>query len=384
MTRLPSQRHLFDIPEDVAWFNCAYNSPQLNASRDRLLAGVVAKSHPWQRRVDDFFADADQLRQLAAELFGGDADGYAIMPAASYGLSTAARAIEPQLHRGDEIVLMAEEFPSNVLPWRRVAGERGARLVTVSAPEGGEEDWTEAILARLSPATRVVAVSTCHWTDGAAVDLEAVGRACREAGATLVVDATQSLGAMPLAVDKVRPDFLIAAGYKWLLFPYGLGILYVGEAWRGARPLEESWLARDNARDFAGLVRYSEGYLPGARRFDVGETCVPTLLPGAIAALQQLTAWTVPAIARTLAAINGEIAERLLELGCRLPPATRRSPHMFGAQLPQGRGGNLVASLAAQGIHISQRGSSLRFAPHLHITARDSARLLETVKRLLA
>ena len=220
--------------------------------------------------------------------------------------------------------------------------------------------------------------------DGAAVDLEAVGRACREAGATLVVDATQSLGAMPLAVDKVRPDFLIAAGYKWLLFPYGLGILYVGEAWRGARPLEESWLARDNARDFAGLVRYSEGYLPGARRFDVGETCVPTLLPGAIAALQQLTAWTVPAIARTLAAINGEIAERLLELGCRLPPATRRSPHMFGAQLPQGRGGNLVASLAAQGIHISQRGSSLRFAPHLHITARDSARLLETVKRLLA
>lgn len=381
MSILAPQRHLFDIPEDVAYFNCAYNSPQLNSSRERLLAGAVAKSRPWERRVEEFFADADRLRHLCAELFGGDGDGYAVIPAASYGLSAAARAIEPRLGRGDVILLMAEEFPSNVLPWRRVAKERGAEIVTVASP--GDGDWARAIVAETTPTTKVVAVSTCHWTNGAMVDLVAVGKACREVGAILVVDATQSLGAMPLAMDQVRPDFLVAAAYKWLLCPYGVGFLYVGEAWRGARPLEESWLARDNARDFAGLVKYSDIYLPGARRFDVGETCVPTLLPGAIGALEQLAAWGVENIAATLAAINERLAVALSALGFGLPSEEKRCPHLFGARLPEGCNVNMVASLAEEGIFISQRGNALRFAPHLHVSENDCESLLTAVNRLI-
>jgi selenocysteine lyase/cysteine desulfurase len=382
MSILVPQRHLFDIPEDVAYFNCAYNSPLLNSSRERLLAGAVAKSHPWERRVEEFFADANRLRHLCAELFGGDGDGYAVIPAASYGLSAAARAIEPQLGRGGVILLMAEEFPSNVLPWRRVAKERGAEIVTVASP--GDGDWTRAIVAETTPTTKVVAVSTCHWTNGAMVDLVAVGKACRDVGAILVVDATQSLGAMPLAMDEVRPDFLVAAAYKWLLCPYGVGFLYVGADWRGARPLEESWLARENARDFAGLVKYSDIYLPGARRFDVGETCVPTLLPGAIAAFEQLAAWGVENIAATLAAINARLATALSAQGFGLPSPRHRCPHMFGARLPEGCQANVVATLATQRIYISQRGNALRFAPHLHITETDIERLLEALARLIA
>ena len=381
MSILAPQRHLFDIPEDVAYFNCAYNSPQLNSSRERLLAGAVAKSRPWERRVEEFFADADRLRHLCAELFGGDGDGYAVIPAASYGLSAAARAIEPRLGRGDVILLMAEEFPSNVLPWRRVAKERGAEIVTVASP--GDGDWARAIVAETIPTTKVVAVSTCHWTNGAMVDLVAVGKACREVGAILVVDATQSLGAMPLAMDQVRPDFLVAAAYKWLLCPYGVGFLYVGADWRGARPLEESWLARDNARDFAGLVKYSDIYLPGARRFDVGETCVPTLLPGAIGALEQLAAWGVANIAATLAAINERLAVALSALGFGLPSEEKRCPHLFGARLPEGCNVNMVASLAEEGIFISQRGNALRFAPHLHVSENDCESLLTAVNRLI-
>jgi selenocysteine lyase/cysteine desulfurase len=198
-------------------------------------------------------------------------------------------------------------------------------------------------------------------------------------GAILVVDATQSLGAMPLAMDEVRPDFLVAAAYKWLLCPYGVGFLYVGEAWRRARPLEESWLARDNARDFAGLVKYSDIYLPGARRFDVGETCVPTLLPGAIAALEQLAAWGVDNIAATLGAINERLATALSAQGFGLPSPRHRCPHMFGARLPEGCQAKVVATLATQRIYISQRGNALRFAPHLHITEKDIERLLGAV-----
>ena len=377
MPLLPSQRHLFDIPDDIAYFNCAYNSPQLNESQNRLLAGVRSKSHPWERTAQSFFDDAEAIRRLSADIFGGDADGYAVVPAASYGLSTAARAVEPHLQAGDRIIVIAEEFPSVVLPWRRTAQETGATLFTVPTPADG--NWTQAILDNIGAGVKVVAVSSCHWTNGAYIDLHAISRACRAGGCILVVDATQTLGAMPFPVAEIQPDFLVAAGYKWLLCPYGFSLLYVAERWRDARPLEESWLARSNAENFAALVKYSDTYMPGARRFDVGEKCTATILPGAVAALEQIKAWGVDNIAETLAALNARIAARLAEIGCRLPDDAQRCPHMFGAQLPSSYTGNLVAELKARDIYISQRGNALRFAPHLHVSGHDLDRLLSAL-----
>jgi len=378
---LPTQRHLFDVPAHIAYFNCAYNTPQLNASRDALLASVQGKSQAWLRTPANFFDDAETLRHLACGLFGGDADGWALVPAASYGLASAARAIEPTLGAGDGILLLAEDFPSNVLTWRRTAVERGAVLHTVATPADG--DWTAALLDAIRPGLKVVAVPTCHWTNGAAINLVAVGAACRAVGAALVVDATQSLGAVPLSVDEVQPDFLVAAGYKWLLCPYGTGLMFVAPAWRAARPLEESWLSREGAEDFAGLVNYADAYQAGARRFDVGEKGIPTL-PGAIAALRQIQAWGVPRIAATLAATNAQIAEPLQALGFTVLPEALRLPHILGASLAAGAVGQVVTALRAQDIFISQRGQSLRFAPHLHVDDGDVQRLLQALRTVLA
>ncbi len=379
MEILQPQRYLFDIPQHVAYFNCAHNSPQLNASRDRLRLGADTKSHPWERTPDDIFRIAETVRALACTIFGGDADGYAIIPAASYGLSTAARAVEPHLRPGDRILVIENEFPSNYLPWERTAHESGAEIVIVSTPTHG--NWTRAILDTIDKSIRVVAVSSCHWTNGAYINLETIGKACRDVDALFAVDATQSLAAMPLSIEAVRPDFLVAAGYKWLLCPYGFSLAYVSQRWRDARPLEETWLARDNANDFTALVKYSSPYMPGARRFDVGETCTATILPGAVAALEQIKKWGVTAIAESLSVINGRIAEHLEQLGFRLPEPAQRCPHMFGAQLPDGFTGDLVAELKLKNIFISQRGNALRFAPHLHVTNHDVDRLLESLSR---
>lgn len=382
MSIIPPQRHLFDIPGEIAYFNCAYNSPQLTEAKCRLLAGVGSKSRPWERTGASFFDDAETIRSLAADIFGGDTSEYAVVPAASYGLCTAARAIEPQLRAGDNILVIAEEFPSNVLPWQRIALETGAKLITVPTPTHG--GWTRAIIDRIDKAVKVVAVSPCHWTNGAFIDLVAVGRACRGAGAILVIDATQTLGAMPLSMEEIEPDFLVAAGYKWLLCPYGFSLLYVAKRWHHARPLEESWLARQGAEDFTALVKYSATYMPGARRFDVGEKCTATILPGAIAALQQIKSWRVESIAKSLAKINGRIAANLAGLGFQLPDGSERCPHMFGGQLPNGYTGNLVGELKMQNIFISQRGNALRFAPHLHITESDVKRLLVALTQLIS
>ena len=381
MSIITSQRDLFDIPEEIAYFNCAYYSPQLNESTNRLLAGAREKSHPWERTPADFFDDAETIRTLASNIFGGEPDGYAIVPAASYGVSTAARAVEPHLRTGDRILVIAEEFPSNVFPWRTAAQEVGATMVTVPYPDDG--DWTRAIVGSIDSSVKVVSISTCHWTNGAYIDLQPIGKACRDAGSILVVDATQSLGAMPLPLEEVQPDFLVAAGYKWLLCPYGFTLLYVSERWRDARPLEESWQARSNAEDFTALVKYSDTYMPGARRFDVGEKGTATILPGAIAALEQIQSWGVDNIAETLSAVNSRIATHLEQLGFQLPDEAQRCPHLLGALLPKGQTGNLVTALKQRNIYISQRGNALRFAPHLYINSHDETRLMEALDQLV-
>jgi selenocysteine lyase/cysteine desulfurase len=376
MLTIGSQRRLFDIPAGIAYFNTAYNSPLLNSSRTALVSAAAAKSHPWERPPADFFSDAERIRTLAAELFGGDTDGYAVVPAASYGLSAAARAIQPTLNKNDRIVILDEEFPSNVLPWRRVALETGAVVATVATPADG--DWTAATLAVIGQGARVAALSPCHWTNGARLDLVAIGQACRGGSTTLVLDTTQALGAMPFDMAAVRPDFLVSAGYKWLLCPYGVGLMYVAPAWRHARALEETWLARVNAADFSALVDYSDTYMTGARRFDVGEKCT-AILPGAITALEQLQAWGVSNVASVLGQINDRIGSRLEALGFALPPSSQRCPHIVGARVPPGFTGDLVGSLRAQNVFVSQRGSSIRVAPHLHVTESDVQQLFDAL-----
>ena len=381
MDSLISQRQLFDIPDEVAYFNCAYYSPQLNESRNRLHNGVNTKNHPWERTPDSFFDDAETVRSLSSDIFGGDSDGFAVIPAASYGISTAARAIEPRLQSGDQILVIAEEFPSNILPWKRTAQETCAEISTVPEPKDG--NWTQGILDRIVSGVKVVAVSTCHWTNGSYIDLLPIGKACRDINAILVVDGTQTLAAMPFSIENIQPDFLVAAGYKWLLCPYGFSLLYVSEQWRNARPLEETWLARDNAENFAELVKYSDAYMPGARRFDVGEKCTPTILPGVIAALEQIKAWGVKRISKSLAIVNKQIGLHLEQLGFHLPSESQRCPHMLGALFPERFRGNLVSALAKRNVYISQRGNALRFAPHLHVNNHDINRLLKALEDLM-
>jgi selenocysteine lyase/cysteine desulfurase len=380
MSIIPSQRHLFDIPEEIAFFNIAYYSPQLNESTNRLLSAARAKGHPWERTTDHFFDDADTIRSLVSSILGGDSDGWVVVPSATYGVTTAARAVEPLLKPGDRILIAAEEFPANVFPWQRAAHETGASVITVPYPNDG--DWTRAIAGSIDRTVKVVATANCHWTNGAYIDLSTIGRACRDAGSILVVDATQSLGVMPLLLDEVRPDFLVAAGYKWLLCPYGFGLLYVSEQWRDARPLEESWQSRSNAKQFASLANYSDTYMPGARRFEVSEKCT-AILPGAIAALEQIGTWGVENIAETLSAINSRIGRHLERLRFTLPAEAQRCPHMLGALLPEGQTSDLVSALRKENIYISQRGNALRFAPHVYINSNDENRLFEALDRLV-
>ncbi len=373
---IPCQRSLFDLPEDVAYFNCAYLSPQLNAVREAGYRGVDRKSRPWSVGPEDFFAESERVRELFARLIEAGPDDIAILPSVSYGVQIAVNNL--RLRAGQEVVLLAEQFPSNVYPWLEAAKVQRARAVVVPRPPDG--DWTAGVLEALTDRTAVVALPQVHWTDGSLVGLSEISRACRERGIPLVLDVTQSLGALPLSVKALRPAFLVAAAYKWLLGPYSLAFLYAAPAYHDGRPIEYNWLNRENSEDFAGLVHYRDRFQPGARRFDVGERSNFTLMPMAVAALEQIHAWGVPSIQETLVGITTRIAEEAEGFGLQAPPAARRAGHILGLRFPQGPPVGLLARLAQQNVYVSLRGDAMRISPHLYNNERDLERLLEVLK----
>ena len=152
---LPPQRHLFDIPDDVAFLNCAYMSPLPKASVAAGEAGLRRKSRPWTIAAKDFFAGSEAVRGLFARLVNAHADDIAIIPAVSYGMAQAASNL--QLTRAQTIVTLAEQFPSNVYPWMDLAERTGARFVGVPRPV--DDDWTAAVLDVIDSATGVVALT---------------------------------------------------------------------------------------------------------------------------------------------------------------------------------------------------------------------------------
>jgi selenocysteine lyase/cysteine desulfurase len=375
---LGSQRELFEIPEDIVYLNCSYMSPQLRQAREIGERAVSRKSRPWELTPDDFFEEAEEVRALFARLIGGDAGGVAIIPSVSYGISVAAANVP--VGEGQKILILDDQFPSNVYAWRELAQRSGARLVTVPRPE--DYDWTPALLEEIDPDTAVVAVPNCHWTDGSLVDLARVGASAREAGAALVVDAIQSLGAHPFDVSEVRPDFLIASSYKWLLGPYGVGFMYVGEEYREGEPIEHNWINRRGSQDFSRLVAYQDAFQPGARRYDVGERSNFALLPVAAEALRQIIDWGVENVSETIGTLTDHIEEKAERLGIATIPKKRRVRHMIGLMLGRDAPDDLATGLMRHDVFVSVRGPSVRVSPHLYNTEEDIDRFFEILEQV--
>jgi selenocysteine lyase/cysteine desulfurase len=370
------QRELFDVPDDVAYFNCASLAPLLRASVEAGAAASARRARPWLTGGRDWFTEADERRALFAELAGVDPEGVALVPATSYGLAVAAANLTAR--PGQRVLVLAGDYPSNRYTWQRFAGRTGAEVVTVERRDG--QRWGEAVVAALDERVAVVAVLATHWTDGGSVDLAAIGARAREAGAALVVDASQAVGAMPLDWRRIRPDYLVTVGYKWLLGPFALGYLHVAEPHRDGVPLEENWISRLGSEDFAALVDYQDRYQPGARRFDVGQRTHFETTPMATAALRQLLDWEVPRIAATLGRLTGRIQDEVEAIGLRLT-SSDRVPHMLGIDLPDQALGAVAGALADAGVYAGVRGSSLRVSPHLWTTDQDVERLVSALTK---
>jgi selenocysteine lyase/cysteine desulfurase len=379
---LPCQKHLFSLEEGFHYINGAYMSPLLKSVEEAGYVGMQRKVRPYRLTDKDFFTESDILRRLFAQLIHvPEPNRIALIPSASYGMGIVTNNIK--VKRGQNIVVAEAQFPSNVYPWQRLAQEKGLKIKTVAYPDlknNRGKTWNQHILEAIDNQTVVVALAHVHWANGTKFDLEKIGERAREVRAYLIIDGTQSVGAMPFDVQKIQPDALICAGYKWLLGPYQSGYAYFNEKFDTGKPIEENWITRKDSEDFKGLVNYKDEYQPLAVRFDAGERSNFINVPMNIAALKQLIEWGSDNIQDYCRRLTEGVIPKWREHGFWVEDSDWRSHHLFGVQLPPYIPIELLQQkLKEKNISVSLRGDFVRISPNVYNVSADILALSEVL-----
>jgi selenocysteine lyase/cysteine desulfurase len=378
----------FLLDGHIHYLNCAMMSPNLQSVVDAGIKGMHIKSAPQYITADHFFDDTNKLKKLfAAIVHADDHERVAIFPSVSYGMAIVAKNLyyKKGVMPGDEIIVVSNEFPSDVFAWADIERDLGVIIKTISpnSLNNRGENWNNAIIAAISIRTKLVVVPHVHWQDGTVFDLMAIRARTAQVGAWMVVDGSQSLGALPIDVSALQPDALIAVGYKCLLGPYGLSYGYFGSAFDEGRPIENNWINKLKSDDFANLTHYQHQFRPKAARYCMGEQSNFILLPMCIAALEQVLSWGVENINSYCDKIAHSTIDALLGRGYYIEEKKWRSSHLFGVRLHSTNNmEKFQEKCKAKKISLSVRRDAIRVSLNVWNTEEDLQQLLLVINEV--
>jgi cysteine desulfurase/selenocysteine lyase len=318
----------------------------------------------------------DQLRRL---LNAPSRDDIALLKNTSEGLSLVAYGLP--WRPGDNVVAARQEFPSNRIVWESLAN-RGVEL-RLADLDGGI-DPEDALLALTDRRTRLLTVSSVQYGSGLRMDLEKLGRTCKQRGILFCIDAIQSLGALPFDAQACHADFVAADGHKWLMAPEGIAVFYSNPEAREQLSLcQYGWHMVATPGDFD---RHDWEIAGDGRRFECGS---PNML--GIHALQaSLSLIEEVGIER----IAGRVLENTRYLchalaaipGIRLLSAASldRQSGIVTFQVESVIATTVVQRLWARDIITAARGGGIRLSPHFYTPQGDLHTFVETLIQILA
>lgn len=364
-------RDWFDLGDGL-YLDGANQGPMPRVSRQAAERALAWKADPVTLDDREYFALPNRIRTGAAALFSCAPASVAIGTGASHGIGLVACGLDWRV--GDRVVIPRGEFPANHLPWLALR-ELGVRVDVVEP---------ERLLEAIVPGTRVVAVGHVNFATGRRLDLVSLGQACALRDAIFVVDAAQSLGIVPFDVDECRATVVAAAGYKWLMSPYGTGVTYVRPGHEGRFRLPHfNWASVEGADDFGRLVGLAPRFREGAVRFDMPEAAAFFNGMALAASLELLVRVGVEPILRH----SMELADTII---AGLPAGYR----VESSAVPAERSGIVRVvgpePAAAAAVHsrlrelrvaVSLREGGLRVAPGLWNEPGDAERFVEALAR---
>jgi len=372
------QKTKFILSKKITYLNCAYMSPMLKKVEKAGVKGIKQKRKPYHITPIDFFKTSGLVKKRFSSIIDcKNHNRIAIIPSASYGLANVVNNIS--IKEKDEIILLDEQFPSNVYPWLNLKERSKAKLVFIKRPDtliDSGKKWNEEILAAITNKTKVVAIGNIHWACGTLFDLIAIRKKTAEVGALLIIDGTQSIGALPLSIEKIQPDALICAGYKWLMGPYSIGVAYYGNYFDKGIPIEDNWINRRGSENFSGLINYNDKYGELASRYNVGEQSNFILLPMLLAGLNQIESWGVKNIQDYCKNLISEEIKKVNQKKYWIEKENYRANHLFGIKQLDNKV-NLIEKLKSKKISVSIRGDKIRVSPHVYNDKREIKKLFE-------
>lgn len=315
----------------------------------------------------------DVLRRDLAGWIGAEAGEIAFVANTTHGIGLVAEGFP--WRPGDNVVVPAEEYPSNVYPWMNLA-DRGVETRLV--PSRDDRILIDDVRDAMDDRTRVLAVSHVEFSTGFRNDLDALGALCRERGVAFMVDAIQGLGPFTLDVRKTPVDFAAADSHKWLLGPEGAGFLYVRREWiEQLRPIGVGWNSVVGSFAAGGLDFTLK---PDARRWEGGSWNMPGLV-GFAASMTLLREIGPDALSARLLDRADAVRAAVAEAGWRVTGSSR--PEERSAIVTAAADGvdpdGAIAVLKSRKVVASCRRGRLRLSPHIYTDAADLDRLRDAL-----
>ncbi len=317
----------------------------------------------------------ENARKSAATLVGASTDEISLVKNTTAGICVVSEGFPWK--EGDNIVVPANEFPSNLYPWM-ILEAKGVETRRVPVEDGRLD--LDRMAAACDDRTRIVSASWISYSSGWRNDVAALAQMAHDNGALFFLDAIQGLGVFPLDVEETGVDFLAADGHKWMLGPEGAGILYVRrEHLDLLQTTGVGWNSVKQERDF-GLIDLD--LKPTAERFEGGTQNMVGFL-GLGASLDLLLSCEIEAVGKRVLEISDFVCEKLEAAGAEV--ACCRDPERASGIVPFLMPGVQVdgarARLTEQGVVLSERGGRLRISPHAYNTEEEMERLVDILKQ---
>jgi cysteine desulfurase/selenocysteine lyase len=367
--------------ENATYLSLASQAPMPKVSLKAIQSALEANKFPYQKLDSMFFEIPNRLRTNIAQLIGAKPEEIALTTGASAGVAAVAYALTWK--PGDEVITPRTEFPLQSTVWKPMEQREGIHLKIVAPRE--KFLTADDVIAALTPRTRLVSISHVRFDDGTLLDVPRVAEACHKQGALLLLDASQSCGALPIDVNKLGADFLVCAGYKWLLGAFGTGFFWIKQELLAAvRPAPFYWMAVEGSGNFAKLDFSNPKPAASAKRWDAPEWA--SHFNFNLAAFDASVEFVLSAKPETVIAHNHGLIDFMFS---RLPmdrcvaasPLDRklRGPYgCFVARTPE-KTAELYNKLREQNVFVSLRESKIRVAPYLFNTIQDIDRLISVI-----
>lgn len=367
--------------EDATYLNFAAHAAIPRVALNAVQASVAAKRRP--HIVDDrsFFFVAANLRQTLATLIGASQDDIALTTGAGAGLATIAYALK--WSAGDEVIIAGGEFPAHYATWKPMEAREGIR-VQITHPQ---DQFIQSgdLIAAMTPRTRVISVSHVRFDDGSILDASSLAAACKRNGTLLVLDVSQSCGAIPMDVSSLGADFIVCAGYKYLLSPWGTGFLWAKpENADLLRPGPYNWLSQD-VETFARLNYVDPRPARTLSRWDAAQAS--SIYNFNLTVMEASARFVLNATPALIHDHNQSLIDYFFE---RLPDgyrlaSPRQASHrgVFGCIEVGSRGDteSLYQTLRDERFVVALREGKIRVAPHLLNSTQDMDRLLVSLAK---